>query len=77
MSSDCVIVACVGAQQTAQMRLAKDNDVVQAFAANGPDQSFGKTVLPRRARRDRLVPNAHCADPLDHDGTKDAISVAD
>jgi hypothetical protein len=32
MSSGCVIVARVGAQQMAQMRLAKDDDVVQAFA---------------------------------------------
>ena len=50
----------------AQMRLAKDDDVVQAFAANGPNQSFGKTVLPGRARRDRFIPNAHCAEALPH-----------
>src|SRR3954449_13630126 len=56
MSSGCVIVARVGAQQMAQMRLGIDNDVVQALAANGPNQSFGKTVLPRRARRDRFIP---------------------
>src|SRR3954447_7925554 len=36
--------------------LAKDDEVVQTFAANGPNQSFGKTVLPRRARRDRFIP---------------------
>ena len=30
------------------MRLAKDDDVIEAFSANGPDQSFGKSVLPRR-----------------------------
>src|SRR4051794_24450276 len=63
MSSGCVIVARVGAQQMAQMRLAIDNDVVQ--------------VLPRRARRDRFIPNAHCAEALPHDGTEDAVSVAD
>jgi hypothetical protein len=56
MSSGCVIVARVGAQQMAQMRLAKDDDVVQAFAANGPNQSFGKAVLPWRARSDRFIP---------------------
>src|SRR4051794_36812301 len=28
--------------------LANDNDVVQTFAANGTNQSFGKPVLPRR-----------------------------
>ena len=59
------------------MRLAKDDDVVQAFAANGPNQSFGKTVLPRRARRDRFVPNAHCAEALPYDRAKDAVPVAD
>src|SRR6476469_11231406 len=74
MSSGCVIVARVGAQQMAQMRLAKDDDAVQAFAANGPNQSFGKTVLPGRARRDRFIPNAHCAEALPHDGTEYAVS---
>jgi hypothetical protein len=77
MSSSCVIVARVCAQQMAQMRLAIDNDMVHAFAANGPNQSFGKTVLPRRARRDRFIPNAHYAEALPHDGTEDAVSVAD
>src|SRR3954453_6247940 len=57
--------------------LAKDDDVVQGFAANGPNQSFGKTVLPRRARRDRFIPNVHCAEAPPHDGTEDAVSVAD
>ena len=59
------------------MRLAIDNDVVQALAANGPNQSFGKTVLPRRARRDRFIPNAHCSEALPHYGTEYAVSVAD
>ena len=91
MSSGCVIVARVGAQQMAQMRLAKDDDVVQAFAANGPaaicrtryrngaagSVAFGKAVLPWRVRSDRFIPNAHCAEALSHDGTEDAVSVAD
>jgi hypothetical protein len=38
----------VAAQYPAQMRLAINNGVIQAFAANGPDQSFGKSVLPWR-----------------------------
>jgi hypothetical protein len=40
------------------MRLAKDNDVVQAFAPNGPNQSLGIPVLPRRMGRNRSVPNS-------------------
>ena len=58
-------------------QLGSAPDVVQAFAANGPDQSFGKAVLPWRARSERFIPNAHCAEALSHDGTEDAVSVAD
>jgi hypothetical protein len=59
-----VIVARVAAQYAPEVRLVKDNDVVQAFAANGPDQSFGKAILPRRTRCNRFVPDAHCTHPL-------------
>ena len=62
-----IIVACIGAHHAPQVPLANDNDVVQAFPANGPNQSFSKTVLPRRPRRDWLVPNVHCAHALDND----------
>jgi hypothetical protein len=61
MRSYVVVVICVGAQYSAKMGLAEDNDVVQAFPANRPNQSFGKPVLPRRERCDGSVPNAHCA----------------
>jgi hypothetical protein len=30
------------------MRLTKNDDVIQALAADRPDQPFGKAVLPRR-----------------------------
>ena len=48
VSSRSIIVAGVAAQHASKMRPAKDNDVVQAFTANGPNQSFGIPVLPRR-----------------------------
>lgn len=57
MRSYVVVVICVGAQYSAKMGLAEDNDVVQAFPANRPNQSFGKPVLPRRTRCDGFVPN--------------------
>ena len=44
MRSDSVVVARVSCQNPAQVSLAEDDDVVQAFAANGPNQSFGKAV---------------------------------
>src|SRR4051812_21280571 len=77
MRSYFVVVACVGDQQPAQVSLAEDDGVVKALAANGPNQSFGKTVLPRRARRDRFVANAHCTHPLANNRAKDLVPVAD
>ena len=50
MSSGCVIVARVGAQQMAQMRLAKDDDVVQAFAANGGSTTLSAQLDPEDLR---------------------------
>ena len=59
------------------MLLTKDYDVVQAFAANGPNQSFGKAILPRRPRRDGFVPNAHRTEAMPYQWAKDAVPVAD
>ena len=41
-----VVVARVREQSPAQMLLAADNDLVQAFATDGPNQALGETVLP-------------------------------
>jgi hypothetical protein len=47
MCSDAVVIAGIGSQNSAQMRLAQDNDMVQALAPDRSDQPFGKAVLPR------------------------------
>ena len=44
-----------------QMPLAKDDEMVDALAADRPDQPFGKGVLPGRRRGNRLVSYAHGA----------------
>src|SRR3954447_6855993 len=77
MRSDFFVVACVGDQQPAQVSLAEDDRVVQALAANGPNQSFGKTVLPRRARCNGFVANAHRTQAMPYDRAKDAVPIAD
>src|SRR3954464_3033100 len=43
----------------AQMPLAEYDQMVKALASDRADQTFGMTVLPRRARRCRSVANAH------------------
>ena len=59
------------------MRLTKNDDMIQALAADRPDQPFGKAILPRRCRCGRLVPDAHGAQSACDDGTIDAIPIAD
>jgi hypothetical protein len=55
------------------MRLARDDNVVEAFAPDRSDQPFGKTVLPRRRRCSGLVANAHSVQSARNDGAIDAI----
>src|SRR5450759_1806169 len=59
------------------MRLTKNDDMIQALAADRPDRPFGKAILPRRGWCGRLVPDAHGAQSTCDDCTIDAIPVAD
>src|ERR1700676_1186657 len=77
MCSDVVIVTSIGSQDPAQMRLTENDDMIQALAADRPDQPFGKAILPRRGWCGRLVPDAHGAQSARDDGTIDAIPIAD
>src|SRR6202163_2870934 len=77
MCSNFVVIASIGSQDSAQMRLAQENDVVQALAPNRSDQPFGKAILPRRGWCGRLVPNAHGAQSARDDAAIDPVAIAD
>lgn len=47
MRSEFVVVAGVGREDPAQMRLAQDDDVIEAFAPDRADQPLRVPVLPR------------------------------
>jgi hypothetical protein len=44
--SDAVVIISIGFQNSVQMRLAQDNDVVQTLAPDRSDQPFGEAILP-------------------------------
>src|SRR3982074_1392485 len=48
MCSNFVLIASIESQDSAQMHLAQDNDVVHTFTPDRSDQPFGKAILPRR-----------------------------
>src|ERR1700716_2927937 len=77
MCSDVVVVSSIGSQGPAQMRLTKNDDMIQALAADRPDQPCGKAVLPRRGWCGRLVPDAHGAQSACDDAAIDPIPIAD
>src|SRR6267142_4607989 len=59
------------------MRLAEDNDVVQALAPDRSDQSLGNAILPRRGWCNWLISDAHGAKSACDNGAVDPIAVSD
>src|SRR6266542_3477514 len=51
MRARLLVVMKIASQSAPQRSLAPHDDVIQALAANGSDQSFHIWVLPRRSRR--------------------------
>src|SRR5260221_7740308 len=77
MRSDAIVIVSVGFQDSTQMHLAQDNDVVYTLTPDRSDQPFGKAVLPGRAWCGRLVSDAHGAQSACDDAAIDPISIAD
>src|ERR1700730_13546004 len=77
MRSVAIVIVGVGFQNSAQMRLAQDNDVVHTLTPDRSDQPLGKAILPRRGRCGRLVPDAHGAQSARDDAAIDPVAIAD
>ena len=58
------------------MALVQDDHVVQAFAADTPDQPLDVWILPRTPWGDHDLLDPHVPHPLPKRGTVDAITVA-
>src|ERR1700726_47083 len=76
MCSNVVVIASIGSQDSAQMRLAQDDEMVNTLASDRSDQPFGKAILPRRGWCSRLVPDAHGAQSACDDGAIDPVAIA-
>ena len=59
MSPRLIVIPLIRAQQIAKMRLAEDNDMVEAITSDRADEPLSISILPGRAWRDRTIPNAH------------------
>src|SRR5258708_7176695 len=77
MSSDAVVIVRIRSQDSAQMHLAQDNDVVHTLTPDRSDQPLGKAILPGRGWCGRLVPDAHGAQSARDDAAIDPVAIAD
>src|SRR5476649_364211 len=77
MRSNVIVIVGASLQNLAQVHLAQDHDMINAFAPDRSDEPFNKAILPRGAWCDGLVPNAHGAQSAGDDGAIDAIPIAD
>jgi hypothetical protein len=56
-------------------RFAQDDHVVDALASDRADESFGEAVLPRRARGDERVADAHGSQSVPDGSAVDLIPI--
>jgi hypothetical protein len=61
----------------AEMPLPEHDNMVQAIASDRTDRPFTISILPRRSRRGRPIPNAHRPKAMDEDVTVDGVAVTD
>jgi hypothetical protein len=71
-----VVVREVRPEDSAEVGFAKDDDVVEAVAANGAHEALGEWILPRRVRCDLDLFDAKAGDALSKRGPVEAIAVA-
>jgi hypothetical protein len=70
MGSDAIVIVGIGSEDLAQMGLAQDQDMVQAFSPDRADEPFSVSVLPGWARcgwsvSDVLVTSTHISWAID------------
>ena len=70
-----IVVDAVICRQPTQVFFPQHHDMVETFASDRSDQLFNMTVLPRRAWRDRPVPNAHRSQPARDSDTVGGVTV--
>jgi hypothetical protein len=66
----------IAEKDAAQVPLAQDHNVIEAFASDRADQSFAMSVLPKRFRSGRSVANTHGVETPFEDVAIGAVTVA-
>ena len=70
-----MIIAQIVGENAAQVVLVQLDDVVQAFPADGADQSFDHGILPRGTRRNELLFKTQVLESAHEGGAIDGIPI--
>ncbi len=76
MRPDLVVIRSVCLQNSAQMRFAEHDEMVERFATYRSDQPFNVAVLPRRARCGRVISDLHRTNAASVGWTEGSVAVA-
>lgn len=71
-----VVIGQIAREDAPEVVLTQHDDVVQAFAANTPDETLHIGVLPGTPRRDHDVFDPHVLHPLPKEGPIDTVAIA-
>jgi hypothetical protein len=77
MRSDVVIVGGISRENPAQMGVAEDDDVIEAFPSDRANQPLRMPILPKRARGRRVISDAHGRKPPGDRVAVGRVAVAD
>ena len=77
MNSGFIIVGREFDEHPTQVSFPEHDQVVDALPPDRANQSFRKTVLPRRTGRDWLVANAHGPQAAGDNSTVNRVTIAD
>src|SRR6202040_630718 len=64
MRPDLVVIGSVIPQNATQLRSVEHYQVIEAFPPDRADEALDVAVLPRRARRRRMITDPHCPNAM-------------
>src|SRR5258708_4924150 len=76
MGPDLIVVKSVVLQNATQLRFVEHDQVIEAFAPNRADETLEVAVLPRRARRGRMIADTHRSNAMGIGWTECSVTVA-
>src|SRR5262245_5698158 len=77
MRPSCVVVGEVPAQQASEMPFAEDDNVIEAFASNRPDDALGEAIPPGCSRGDEYLVDPHAFHASGENVAVDGVAITE